>query len=297
MAEHIERINYLFDLSRNAYDNFKYSVEAKQNQFNTSRSACFQQTLLLVETYETFSRTKKWFKEIEINNSSINYNQLSREIFSRQYKFISSFKKAIKIFYDDKSLTSAFHKRLHGFDRRPFQSRDEVLLAMQLFLIQVFDMYEIKLNEYLVDYTRYLQKLETNNDEYSSNDYIKLDYGDRNDDALNFIYIGLQGSYINISLNEFKKHFLDFKCEQRIIFIGSQANLINLFFGVENLFLEGIKVKNENKFQLIRNHFEFKENCIIPLKGLIAQQAKMITNPRGFKAMEQLLKKLMVVNK
>lgn len=285
---YIEKIDQLFAASRRYYNTFFFDRTLEH------KKRCIDIISRQLNTYQTLNSVHNWFKDEIIEGFSNNENlyvSFCEGVFARQFKFISQFKQALKLYVENNEEANVLLKRYSGIDNRALEDED-LIKGMQLSFIFAFKSLESIVNEFAHSYTS-LMPIEDENFSYEqSNSYIKLNYGFNNDKVILMIYEALNKGYIDNTFDEFNSHFNDVKQIKKIKFIDSNANLINLFFGLQHLGLPGIKILNSSVLQTIINHFENKNGSAFDYKSLESQSQKYVEKPRNFEPIRILLLKI-----
>ncbi|WP_175635101.1 hypothetical protein [Pedobacter ghigonis] len=285
---YIKKIDQLFSASRRHYNTFFFDRTLEH------KKRCIDIVSSQLNTYQTLNTVHNWFKDEIIEgfsskeNSYVNFCQ---GVLARQFKFISQFKQALKLYVENKEETDTLLKRYSGVDNRVLVDGD-LLLGMQLSYIFAFSTMEGLVNEFAHSYHIQMPIKDEAFSYVQSNVFIRLNYGVNNDDAVKIIFNGLITHYIDNTFDEFEAHFKNVKQGKKIKFIGSNANLINLFFGVPFLEITGLEIFSDSKLKTIIDHFETENGSPFDYKSLESQSQKPIKAPRNFTHLKTLLLKL-----
>lgn len=289
----IQRVEQAFEISRKAYRDYFYQSVQKSKYDGINRDACLTAIDKLLTLYTGLRKTRAWHNEMIRNSSNDKYLTFALDVFLRQHKFLLKFQRALRLFQNEQQLVSQYIKRLQGIDKRELIN-EEIQLGIQLFYIELFFNYEMKIDECIPRYKVHIELAESTEKE-ESNDFIRLGYGEKNNDVLLKIHSALQKVYIDESFENFKMHFEDVYPSGKIRFIGSQANLINLFFWNDGFEKMGLKIENGSPINVIIKHFKNKDGKDFTWDSLNAQENKMVEKPRNFDKMKKLLEELMVI--
>lgn len=285
---YIEKIDQLFAASRRHYNTFFFDRTLEH------KKRCIDIISRQLNTYQTLNSVHNWFKDEIIegfSNKENPYGNFCEGVFARQFKFISQFKQALKLYVENNEEADVLLKRYSGIDRRVLLD-DELLTGMHLSYIFAFNTLEGLVNEFAHSYHSLMPVKDEAFSYIQSNDFIRLNYGSNNDNAVDLIFNGLKMHYIDNTFDEFKAHFNNVKQGKKIKFIGSNANLINLFFGVPFLEIIGLEIFNDSKLKTIIDHFETENGSQFDYKSLESQSQKPIKAPRNFTHLKTLLLKL-----
>ncbi|TKC01396.1 hypothetical protein [Pedobacter cryotolerans] len=142
----IDKIDLLYNSSRARYEEieFKYQSNFVYNFDNEINDFINKPPLALRRLLTLFVKWKKdhlWKKEIDLNikNENVGYFQFLKQSFDRQYYLIKNFNKALELYDSDKQFSQDL---IYRFDDKKRLDKDEFLLAIQLYYINVYEILE-----------------------------------------------------------------------------------------------------------------------------------------------------------
>lgn len=285
---YIKKIDDLFSRSRKYYNKFFFERSVDNN------NRCHDIIGDQLSSYNTYNSIHKWFKDELVQgfaNKDSSYINFCEGVFNRQFKFIEKFTQAMHIYVEDGEAKNNYLKRYNGIDTRKLED-NELLLGMQTYFILGYSVLESIVDEFAYSYKSLMPVKDIDFSYQPSSNHIRLDYGMSNEKALIIIYEALKMTYIDNTFEEFSAHFKVGRSDKKIKFIGTNANIVNLFFGVTYQSIDGIKISNSSKLDTIITHFENKNGMAFNYRSLESQSQKPIKNPREFEKIKTLLIKL-----
>jgi hypothetical protein len=294
--EYIKKIDDAFLFSRERYESLKSELEAS-NAFNfaQARYDYFHNPIPRIQLLLT--QLMRWRKqrllkdEIDSNVTSLNHFRQVRKLYlDRQYLLISSFTKALPLYFNNLDRYNHLIEALHSLDG-PRLTKIDFILAIELYYISIFDLVENSIYQYDPDYKRRLDK-----DDYSvlkENTFISLDYGSENDTIISSLFQLLKGKEIKCTFEEFEALFKPGNFgNTKVTWHATEPKLTILLKG--NFDTQGgLKTRNEDVLQVAVERFISKKGLPFNLAQLrtVAIQSHMSVSVGNSEKIIKFLKK------
>ncbi|MBB6273137.1 hypothetical protein HDF26_003597 [Pedobacter cryoconitis] len=282
----INKIDKAFLLSQIRYEEIKNKLKASdafdfvQERHDYFNNPTPSTQVLLGQIFNW--RNKRSLKYEMDSNAGIinNYRQAYGLFLSRQYALISTFNKAIDIYFNNAELTNHLINALQSDDGEKLNKAD-FILAIELYYITVFELVEDSIHRYDPEHKK---KLDSQyHFQHQDNLWIKLDYDSKNDQIIEDLYKVLEGKQITCTLEEFQTLFRPGGHKQKgIVWQGTEPQLLLLFVG-NPLDVIGLKTKNDNILRVVSGILLNKK--LMPFKrsqlGVVEQKSTKIQGAKS----------------
>jgi hypothetical protein len=271
---HLEDIDNAFLLSRESYNKISSEIlNLKDFQYSAARYNYFFAPIPLLQNL--LLKAVKWDREDLIRAEIMQqypdlkpYLKEANKILLRQRSFISEFSSSLIMLRDDPRKAWLLKKFFQDHKDDRDHSKDDFLLGLQLYIISIYSMIEELLHSVVPEIK--VTNLENVSKITSFNDFLKLDYGQRNPIVIEELYNCLKGQYISSSFDEFQTLFVEGKWA-KMQWHSTEPLLVAMVFGSRSLKLinqsKAIAILATRFFNKKGNEFSIKQLHVACQKG------------------------------
>ena len=194
--------------------------------------------LRLTTSYNSWGKSSVLENEVDFNiiNNNVGYFDFLDNQFSKQWNFINThFKESIDLYVNEQELVTNLLDNLNSNNPQGL-TKNSLIRSIQFQYIMLFELIEEQFFNYNNKHVcRFKPEIYVKTQK-SNCDYITLDYGAKNDEAIGILYDRLFSSGLLISnFAEFSSHFSSISCPStnKISWQGTLIQLLVLFMGKE----------------------------------------------------------------